>query len=64
MEANGILQKDIAATFGVCRWTIRLWCLKLGVVHHTTGRFRKGGNRNIPATHEEMPFGFFSDDFD
>jgi transposase len=67
LEANGILQKHIAATFGVCRWTIRLWCMKFGIAHHTTGQFRKANNRNIPAIHEEMPFGIgvlVSDDVD
>ena len=52
--------------FGVCRWTIRLWCMKFGIAHHTTGQFRKGSNRNTAAIADEMPFGIgvlFSDDF-
>jgi len=51
------LQKEIARTFGVSRWTIRRWCQKLGIPHHTTGQFRKGTKGNVPHIHEEMPFG-------
>jgi transposase len=51
------LQKEIARTFGVSRWTIRRWCQRYGIAHHTTGRFRKGTKGNVPAIHEEMPFG-------
>jgi transposase len=67
LEADCVLQKQIAMTFGVSRWTIRAWCKKFGIAHHTTGKFRKGSNRNTPAIHEEMPFGIgvmLSDDFD
>src|SRR5271166_243942 len=67
LEGDGILQKDIARTFGVSRWTIARWCRKLGILHHTTGRFRKGTTGNEPHIHEEMPFGIgvaFSDDLD
>jgi transposase len=51
-----MLQKHIAQEFGVSRWTIRLWCKKFGVAHHTTGRFRKGTKGNMPYIHQEMPF--------
>ena len=67
LEADGVLQKHIAATFRVCRWTIRLWCIKFGIAHHTSGQFRKGSNRNISAIVDEMPFGIgilFGDDLD
>ena len=57
LESNGSFQKEIAQTFGVSRWTIRRWCRKLGILHHTTGQFRKGTKGNVPAIHEEMPFG-------
>ena len=63
----GVLQKHIANKFGVCRCTIRLRCMKFGIAHHTTGQFRKGGNRNTVAIYEEMPFGvgvLFGDEFD
>ena len=55
LEANGTLQKHIATAFGVCRCTIRLRCKKFGIIHHTTGQFRKGSNRNALVDHE-MPF--------
>lgn len=57
LENDGIFQKEIARTFGVSRWTIRRWCQKLGILHHTTGQFRKGSKGNVPHIHEEMPFG-------
>ena len=57
LENGGTLQKEIARTFGVSRWTIRRWCQKLGIPHHTTGQFRKGTKGNVPHIHEEMPFG-------
>jgi hypothetical protein len=57
MEAESTLQKHIAGTFGVSRWTIRRWCMRLGIAHHTTGGFRKGTKGNLPHIHEEMPFG-------
>jgi Helix-turn-helix domain len=56
LEAHGMLQKQIAAAFGVCRCTIRLWCKRFGIIHHTTGQFLKGSNRNTSASHE-MPIG-------
>jgi Helix-turn-helix domain len=67
LEADGVLQKHIAGKFGVCRWTIRLWCMKFGIAHHTTGQFRKGSNCNISAIVDEMPFAvgvLFGDDLD
>ena len=67
LEADGVLQKHIAATFGVCRWTIRLWCMKFEIAHHTTGQFCKGSNRNTAAIGDEMPFAvgvLFGDDLD
>jgi hypothetical protein len=57
LESDGRFQKEIARTFGVSRWTIRRWCQRLGIIHHTTGQFRKGTKGNVPAIHEEMPFG-------
>jgi transposase len=57
LERSSILQKEIARQFGVSRWTIWRWCRMLGIAHHTTGRFRRGANRNVPSIHEEMPFG-------
>lgn len=67
LERESILQKEIARIFGVSRWTIRLWCKKFGLIHHTTGQFRKGTKGNLPFIHEEMPFGLgvaFNDDLD
>jgi hypothetical protein len=55
LEASGTLQKYIAGAFAVCRCTIRRWCKRFGIVHHTTGQFRKGSNRNAWVDHE-MPF--------
>jgi len=57
LENSCILQKEIARQFCVSRWTVWRWCRKLGIAHHTTGRFIKGLNRNVPIIHEEMPFG-------
>lgn len=57
LESDGNFQKEIARTFGVSRWTVWRWCRKLGIHHHTTGQFRKGTKGNVPAIHEEMPFG-------
>jgi transposase len=67
MENDSHFQKEIARTFGVSRWTVWRWCRKLGIPHHTTGQFRKGTKGNLPAIHEEMPFGIgvlFEDDDD
>ena len=60
-------RRHIANMFGVCRWTIRLWCMKFGIAHHTTGQFRKGSNRNTAAIADEMPFAIgvlFGDDLE
>jgi len=57
LENEGVLQKDIARRFGVSRWTISSWCKRYGIIHHTTGRFRKGTKGNVPHIHEELPFG-------
>jgi transcriptional regulator of acetoin/glycerol metabolism len=67
LEENGVLQKEIARTFGVSRWTIWRWCVRFGIAHHTTGRFRKGTKGNVRHIHEEMPFGIgvlFADELD
>ena len=40
---------------------------KFGLIHHTTGQFRKGTKGNLPFIHQEMPFRIgvaFSDDLD
>jgi hypothetical protein len=39
------------------RWTIWRWCVRFGIAHHTTGRFRENTKGNAPHIHEEMPFG-------
>ena len=57
LENECLLQKEIARAFGVSRWTIRRWCQRYGIAHSTTGQFRPGTRGNVPAIHEEMPFG-------
>src|SRR5262245_10817807 len=37
--------------------TIWRWCVRFGIAHHTTRRFRENTKGNAPHIHEEMPFG-------